>query len=53
MSTVTAALNELLTGFQTDTREARAVSNQKALFLARHLQQRATELQTPRSGATG
>ncbi|HWW03371.1 MAG TPA: bifunctional proline dehydrogenase/L-glutamate gamma-semialdehyde dehydrogenase [Candidatus Acidoferrum sp.] len=40
-------LKQLLTEFRADPQSARPVTVQKALFLARRLQERATELQTP------
>jgi RHH-type proline utilization regulon transcriptional repressor/proline dehydrogenase/delta 1-pyrroline-5-carboxylate dehydrogenase len=43
----TDSLDQLLAEFQLDTASARPLAVQKALFLARRLQQRATILQTP------
>ncbi len=43
----TLDLETLLAGFQADAQSPRPVAVQAALFLARRLQERATELQTP------
>src|SRR5512137_2470233 len=43
----TSHLEQLLSGFQPDPKSKHSPAIQKALFLARRLQQRATELQTP------
>ncbi len=43
----TLDLETLLAGFRADAQSPRPVAVQKALFLARRLQERATELQTP------
>ncbi len=43
----TNAFEELLAGFSPDPKSTRPVTVQKALFLARRLQARASELQTP------
>src|SRR5271169_1005132 len=40
-------LEQLLRGFQPDPESKRAPAVQKALFIARRMQERATELQTP------
>ena len=39
-------IEQLLTGFQIDSKSSHSAAVQKALYLARHLQARATELQT-------
>ena len=43
----TNLLNELLSGFQADTKSKSPASIQKAIFIARKLQERASALQTP------
>jgi RHH-type proline utilization regulon transcriptional repressor/proline dehydrogenase/delta 1-pyrroline-5-carboxylate dehydrogenase len=47
MTISNSTLNTLLTGFQPDSASARPLAVQKALFLARRLQERAAALQTP------
>ena len=47
MTTSSAALEELLNDFKADPKSQQPLSVQKALFLARRLQERATSLQTP------
>ena len=42
-----SALEQLLAGFTPDASSSRPLSIQKALFVARRLQERAAELQTP------
>src|SRR5512147_132148 len=47
MTTSNSGLEEILAAFKADPKSPQPASVQKALFLARRLQERATELQTP------